>query len=451
MTATKFLFVPVGGASQVFFRVGFGVIMLWSLLRFVSRGWVRAYYLEPTFHFTYPGLGWIKPWVAYGLPEWTLYGHVALLCVCCVAITFGVYYRWACALFFVGFTYLELIDKTFYLNHYYAISLLALLMCFLPLDQSLSWKVPALKPLPRWSLYILRFQVGLIYFFAGIAKINGDWLIQGEPLRRWLPALHQTPLLGGLFLIPAAAWIMSWVGMLFDVSIPFLMLSSRWRGWAYGSVLVFHLLTALLFPIGLFPWLMMFAALIFFAPDWPVRIMPRALKGWLETRNREETKPDSYSTGRGLRPVQKLFFGVFLMLQVLMPLRHHLYAGSVLWNELGFRFAWHVMLIEKTGWVEFTVKDPVSGRFWIETGDDLTAFQRRMMSMQPDMIVQYARHLAERKQPEFPALEVYAEAYASLNGRPSQLLIDPAVNLRHVYWRQLPSVIVPLQPIPPLQ
>ncbi len=441
MTATRFLQTPICAASLVFFRVGFGLLMLWSLLRFWARGWIQAYYIDPAFHFTYSGLAWIKPWTAYGLPQWTLYAHVLVLCVACLAIAGGFFYRTACAVFFLGFTYLELIDKTFYLNHYYAISVLALLLCFLPLDQSFSLRVPRLLPLPQWPLWVLRIQVGLIYFFAGLAKINGDWLWAAEPLRRWLPAFSNTPWVGALFLMPVLPWLMSWVGMLFDLTIPFWMSHPRWRRYAYVAVLGFHLLTAWLFPIGLFPWLMMFLALVFFAPNWPLVF----LKG---PQTRLGRPAIHFSEAVLLSPGRRWVLGLFLLWQCVMPLRHWMYPGNVLWTEEGFRFAWHVMLIEKTGWVEFTLKDPVSGRFWVLSPQDLTPFQQRMMSTQPDMILQYAHHLVAQRVQQYPHLEVYAESYAALNGRPSQLLIDPQVNLRdfdHNLWPK--PFLIPLKPI----
>lgn len=419
--------------------------MLVSLIRFGLKGWIDAYYIAPTFHFTYAGLSWVKPWTAYGLPAWTLYAHWFILCLCCVAIVLGVYYRWACLLFFVGFSYLELIDKTFYLNHYYAISLFALLMCFLPLDQSFSWQERKPVPLPQWALTVLRLQVGLIYFFAGIAKINGDWLLLAEPLRRWLPALASTPVLGFFFLIPATAWLMSWMGMLFDVGIVFFLASPRWRHLAYAAVVSFHLLTALLFPIGLFPWLMMFMALLFFPADWPLRL--RAFlpgRPFATVPGAKRALPDrrTYSMSRSVACFLCLFFGV----QTVMPLRHWAYPGNVLWTEEGFRFAWNVMLIEKTGWVEFVLKDPDSGKQWIDQSTELTPFQERMMSTQPDMILQYAHHLGATHARTYPRLEVYAESYAALNGRPSQWLVSPYTNLRdygHNMWPK--PFIVPLQ------
>lgn len=122
---------------------------------------------------------------------------------------------------------------------------------------------------------------------------------------------------------------------------------------------------------------------------------------------------------------------LFLSLQLLLPLRHWLYPGNVLWTEEGYRFAWKVMLAEKTGHVTFTVTNPASGQSWaVFPGDYLTPQQEKQMSFQPDMILEFAHYLAQQMQAQGLAeVEIRAEAYVSLNGRPSRLLLDPTVDL----------------------
>jgi vitamin K-dependent gamma-carboxylase len=138
---------------------------------------------------------------------------------------------------------------------------------------------------------------------------------------------------------------------------------------------------------------------------------------------------------------------LYLGLQVLVPLRFVLYPGNVNWTEEGFRFAWRVMLIEKSGQVEFEVVNHNPPRRWVVyPRSELTPLQYKMMSTQPDMIHEYALHLAERyRRQGYPDVEVRAQAWAALNGRPSQRLIDPAVDLAREPRSLLPkSWIVPL-------
>src|SRR6185503_85882 len=101
--------------------------MAFAMIRFLARGWVEELYLQPTFFFSYEFFPWVRP-----LPALAMHGLFVLLAGLALAVALGWCYRPAIALFFVGFTYVELIDKTTYLNHYYLVSLLSGLMIFLP-------------------------------------------------------------------------------------------------------------------------------------------------------------------------------------------------------------------------------------------------------------------------------------------------------------------------------
>ena len=122
---------PVSGASVATFRAVFGIVALVAIIRMFAHGWIDALYVEPAHHFTYPGFGWVRP-----LPDWGMYLLFAVIGALSVCIAIGYRYRLSVALFFLGFTYAELIDRTTYLNHHYWMSLLALLMVFLPLNQN---------------------------------------------------------------------------------------------------------------------------------------------------------------------------------------------------------------------------------------------------------------------------------------------------------------------------
>lgn len=414
----------VDGASLGFFRAGYGLMMLVSIVRFWSKGWIDALYLQPTMFFPYWGFEWIEPWPGVGM-----YVHFAVLGVLAALIMVGLWSRLALVLFFAGFTYVELIDRTTYLNHYYLISILALLMAFLPVDHALSVRRFLRMPsdagwIPRWSLYAMRMQVGLVYVTAGLAKLRSDWLLRAEPLHTWLGAYADLPLIGSILAHRSTAFAMSWAGAFFDLFVVVFLLWRPTRGFAYAAVLLFHAVTGALFPIGVFPVVMALSATIFFEPDWPRRWFG-SRKG-LATPAQLELPP--------LRRTQRLGFallGAHLVIQLAFPWRQLLYPGNPCWTEQGFRFAWHVMLAEKSGQVDFRVVDDRSGQTWVVfPRDRLTPFQHRMMSTQPDMILSFAHRLRDEwKKQGYADVSVYADAWASLNGRPRQRLIDPAVDL----------------------
>lgn len=433
---------PVSILPLVVLRIVFGLLMFAGTVRFMVNGWIDAFYVQPPFHFTYYGFGWVKP-----LPgDWlyVVYGAIALLALC---IALGVFYRVSMVAFFLLFTYTELLDKSYYLNHYYFISLLSFLCIFLPLHRHAAldaWRRPAIAThtVPGWCVALVRLQIGLVYFFAGLAKLKADWLFNAMPLRIWLTANADFPLIGGFFDTLWAPYLMSWGGALFDLSIPFLLLQRRTRPLAYLAVIAFHALTGMLFPIGLFPTIMIGCTLVFF--PWP--LPPRVLR-----KEKVCAAPlSAYGAARVRTAILALFFGI----QLVLPLRHWLYPGNVLWTEEGFRFSWNVMLAEKTGHVTFTVVEPASEReLTIFPSDYLTYQQEKQMSFQPDMILEFAHYLAcKMEERGLRDVAVYAEAYVSLNGRPSQLLLDPTVDLTrrtnslaHQAW------ILPLEGAEPIQ
>ena len=124
---------PVSGGSAAVFRVVFGLVGLVAVVRFFIHGWVADLYINPSYHFSYLGFGWVQPW-----PGWGMYAHFAALGLLSVCIAVGYRYRLSVILFTLGFAYVELIDKTTYLNHYYLMTLLGMLMVFLPLYHTAS-------------------------------------------------------------------------------------------------------------------------------------------------------------------------------------------------------------------------------------------------------------------------------------------------------------------------
>ncbi len=142
-----------------------------SIIRFVSKGWVDELYVQPDFFFTYYGFDWVQPFGAVGM--YILY---ALLLLSALGIMLGCFYRWSATLFFLLFTYVELIDKTYYLNHYYFVSIIGFLLIFVPAHRSFSvdalrQKNRTLDKVPAWTINIFKLQLGFVYFFAGIAKL----------------------------------------------------------------------------------------------------------------------------------------------------------------------------------------------------------------------------------------------------------------------------------------
>lgn len=427
---------PVHIAPLAAFRVVFGLCMIFSTSRFLALGWVQDHYVKPLFHFKYYGFGWVQAG-----PTWWLYTAHGILLLASVFVVLGLYYRWAAWVQFLAFTYIELIDLTYYLNHYYYVSLACLLLALLPANRFFSLDVvrrPALfaNRVPAWCIYVLMAQTGIVYTYAGLAKINTDWLLHALPLKIWLPASYDVPLLGPFFAWTYAPILFSWVGMLYDCTIVLWLLWKPTRPLAYLAVVFFHGVTGILFQIGVFPLVMVGGTLIFFREGWHLRWMNAISNLLSKTKNTllQFTEDKPYTPPQWKKKPLLVFFSLYFAFQVLFPWRYLLYPGNIFWTEEGYRFSWRVMLMEKAGTATFYVKDTKTGKEGeVFNTSFLNDHQEKQMAMQPDMILQYAHFLSNYYQGQGvykPA--VRAEVYVTLNGRRSQLLVNPTVDLSKI-------------------
>ena len=416
------LFRHISIAPLVTFRVVFGLVMLASILRFWLNGWIEEQYIFPDFHFKYFGFYWVP-----NLPDWGYYLSFALMALSALGIALGAFYRISATLFFILFTGIELIDATYYLNHYYFVSVISFLLIFVPAHRmySLDVRLGLIKlrdSVPALSIYLIMFQLGLVYFLAGIAKINSDWLFEAMPLSIWLPAQDDFPLIGSLFQYKLTAFAFSWGGMFYDLLIPFVLLSSRLRWLGYLAVIGFHLMTWFLFQIGMFPFIMIGATLIFFSANFHHTIHS-FLGGSVKLS--DYSRKSTYLS----KPVL-IALSLFICVQIALPFRYLLYPGNMFWHEQGYRFGWRVMLAEKAGYAQFKVEDSEGRKTLIDNSEFLTPVQEKMMSTQPDFMIQYAQYLkAHYSNLGMDAAAVKADVFVTLNGRASAPFIDPNIDL----------------------
>lgn len=415
-------------APLAVFRIFFGIMMFISIIRFWSYGWIDKLYIKPKFFFSFYGFEWVKPIGVYTYIIFIICG------ISTIFITLGFKYRIAIITFFLSFTYIELMDKTTYLNHYYFISLLSFIMIFLPANAyfSLDAKIKKMsfQQVPSWTLDVLKLLLGIVYFYAGLAKLNSDWLVNAMPLKIWLPSKYDTPFLGDLLQKEWMHYLFSYSGMIYDLTIPFLLLCRKTRPFAFAMVVIFHVLTRVLFPIGMFPYIMIVSTLVFFDSGFHHKILDlisricKINKSKFDTRKVLQFVPEN---NRILISILTIFF----VIQLLLPFRYLLYPGELFWTEEGYRFSWRVMLMEKAGYANFKiVNGKTKQRFYIDNDDFLTAFQQKQMASQPDFILQYAHFLKKHFENQgHQNVQVFVESYVALNGRLSAPYIDPKVDL----------------------
>lgn len=442
----KGLFDQVDGASLIVFRVLFGLIMAWEVVRYFQKGRIYRNYIMPEFHFKYYGFEWVAP-----LPGDGMYWLFAFLGVLAMCIAVGAFYRLASTLFFLCFAYIFFIDQTTYLNHFYLVGLFACLMIFMPANRSFSidaWRRPELRSrtVPSWSVWTLRSQMEIMLLYAGIVKINADWL-QLQPLTMWLQARTDTFLIGPLYSYDWFVAVGAYGAIILHVVGAPLLLWRKTRLFVFFAYCCFHISNHFTFNIGIFPWFTIVGTLLFFDPGWPrqfgqwiLRMLPGDLSrtlAWPASIKDFLKAPD----GKPGNPSQQFRFvvvsgiAIWMSAQVLVPARHLLYPGNPSWTEQGHRFAWQMKLRSKRGRAKFIVRDPATGRTWrVDDRAFLTARQIRKMSGRPDMLLQYAHHLATQWQTRHGVAnaEVRVQSSISLNGRRKQFLIDPHRDLAKV-------------------
>ncbi len=450
----NFLFKKVNIASLVFFRIVFGILGFADVL----GAWIGKHFWEKSFNpdnfqFKYYGFGWVKvipdPWLSIVFIITMISG---------LGIAFGKWYRQSAIIFAIGFSYIFFLEKAYYLNHGYLTMLIAWWIIFMPLDRNYSMDVikkPEIRKteVDYWSLFLLKFMMGVVYFFGGIAKINPDWL-NGQPLKIWLKQKSDMFLLGPLWEQEWVAYFMSYSGLLLDLLVVFFLINKRTRIWALGFVIFFHINNMILFLIGIFPFLSVTLTLLYFEPDFPIKaweFLERKFKKlnrvgdwWRKKFNVNQNQNPRLKNQNSNRKIITAFVLVFSTLMLLLPLRHHLFKGNVAWTEEGHRYSWRMMLRQKRAYGNFTVKNLRTNKITkVKTEDHLTKRQKRKLLTHPDMILQFAHHLRDMYElAEGDEFAVYADLNAKLNGGKYQKYIDKKVDLakeefelfRHKEW-----------------
>ncbi len=422
----KYLNKNISVAPLVVFRILFGALTSYAWFWSVFKDDIATRYTQPLFFFKYYGFDWVLYPSDAGI-----YALYCLWIIGSIGIFFGAFYRFSILLFMFSFGYLQLIDASNYINHYYALLIFSFCLLWIPAHTRFSvdvWRKPSLKTLqaPVLYLYVLRVQIAIIYTFAALAKLNSDWLLSAMPLKIWLLQQHDFPFVGFLFRYHSVHLLASWAAFIFDLCIVWCLLYSKTRIFAYIAVLLFHSLTGLLFNIGLFPLLMIVCTTLFFSPSFFERCLLTIDKTTLAASS---SARQSTTVPRAL----KCLFLVHVLIQLLLPLRHaFLYNDHILWTENGYRFSWRVMLVEKEGYATFYVKDSQSNRTWqVDNSTYLTPFQEKRMAIRPYHLVQFGQFIGKEftQKYKIEQVKVVVDVAVSLNARVSQSLMNPETDL----------------------
>ncbi|MBV6644397.1 MAG: HTTM domain-containing protein [Cyclobacteriaceae bacterium] len=409
-------------APLVFFRMCYGFLVAAECWGAILTGWVKRAFIIPQYTFHFIGLDWLQP-----LPGDGMYYYFIIMGLTGILMMLGLFYRYAAFTFFLMWTGVYLMQKTNYNNHYYLLVLLSAIMAIMPAHKANSLDVKfgfVQKDLRCYGVYIWFFilQVLIVYVYASINKINPDWLA-ARPVDRWFVGKAHYPVVGPILSQDWFPYFVAWGGIIYDGLIVFLFLDKRTRTLGFGLSIFFNLFNSIVFQIGIFPYLMIAFSAFFYSGE---TIRRRFLRKRSEVAHQEGSLPSYVYLG----------FAMYFLVQILLPLRHHLFPGDVTWTEEGHRMSWRMMLRQKSGFQKFLVEHEDGSVDKVNPSEYLTSKQMRKVAVLPDMTWQFAQILKQEYAERGETVKVFVEGKVSVNGSPFHQLIDPDVDLAGVSWNR---------------
>jgi len=421
----RFLFTKIDNSPLIIFRIFFGILVALECYGAILTGWVRRTMIEPQFTFNFIGFDWLQP-----LPGNGMYFYYFFMGTFGVFIALGYKYRFSIISFTILWTGVYLMQKTSYNNHYYLLVLISGLMCFFPAHRSYSMDVrqnPKLKSdsMFGWVKWAVILQLLIVYVYASIAKLYGDWLDFGI-IKILMLDKADYYLIGELLQEHWVHKIIGAAGILFDLLIVPALLWKPTRKIAFFISIFFHLFNSIVFQIGIFPYLALAFTVFFYEPMTIRNIFLKRKTPYLSDKIEIPSfKNILYTLG-----------GIYFVIQLVLPIRHHFIQDDVLWTEEGHRLSWRMMLRSRGGTVQFKVTNKANNESTIiELDDYLTKKQKRRIASYPDFIWQFAQRLKKEYEKKGEEISVHAlNSKVSVNGKAYRAFINPKVDLANTNW-----------------
>ncbi len=450
------IFRPVDALPLGIFRFLFGFLLCVEFL-VLSRESFPSDYIKPLFHFTYPlfDLLGLKPLSKPYL--WLLF---YVLRISAVGIMLGLFTRISLILFTTAFGYFFFMESAVYTNHYYLIFLLSFLMCFghsgaiFSIDSLINTKNHR-ERVDYWEIFLLRFQICVVFLFGALAKMNADWLVYAAPL--YLNLVKHLTFLGYPLQEKWMAFVLSWAGMLSDLGLGILLAINRLQKLTFLWLCLFNGLNVFFFGLGIqtFPYLMVSSYILFLRPSTVREFATRWVRPGLLGKYIGSAQDPTRTGFRNKRSPGKVsqwipaFVVVYVSLQLLTPLRHLLYKRDLQWTHEGIDFSWRMMADHHETDGSITVEDPRTKDVYLHSPETLLSRKQLIMVNNPYMLVQYVQFLKQylSQQSGIKNPIIRADTQVSVNGRPFQRMFDPTCNLSGVTYSRFKDLswVIPLK------
>ena len=425
----KLLFQKIDNSPLIIFRIFFGILISLECFGAIATGWVKRNLIDPKYNFPFIDFDWLQP-----LPGSGMYFYFSIMGLLGLCVALGFKYRVSIITFTLLWAATYLMQKTAYNNHYYLLILISFLMCFFPAEKAKSIDAKLNPNLETNSMYsyvkwIIVLQLFIVYTFASIAKMYGDWL-DFSMIKVLMHPRRDYWLIGEALQQPFLHSIIGTAGILFDLLIVPALLFKPTRRVAFFTSILFHLFNSIIFQIGIFPYLSIAFSVFFFKPKTIQSTFFKSKQPFISLNN---TIVPNYKNSL------LLLMSIYFIAQLLLPVRHYVIEDDVLWTEEGHRMSWRMMLRSRIGKGNFKVVNKNTKQiFEIIPKDYLTASQERKVFAYPDFAWQFAQYLKIDFENKNMDVAVYLEdSQISINRKPYVPFIDSTTDLAAEPWKRL--------------
>ena len=410
---------PVPSISITLFRLCFSAILLIQTYHFIVSEFIDKNIIKPALLF--PFIHGLHPISNVNL---ILLGYIMLIAN--VGMLLNKFARFSTIIFFGCFTYFWMLDKGYFNNHYYFISIICFIIFLTEKESSFKKNLHT----PKISIFSLQLMIFIVYFIAGLNKLNPYWLFDFQPIRHILELkadITNNPFFNKEIIIMSV----SYLGLIFDLSVGFFLFFKRTRFFAFLAIVLFHLTNYWIFndvgEIGIFPFLMISTIVIF--------IDPISLNKLFHLND----KPVIQKTNSIFL---NNFLVVFLVIQIILPFRHFLFDGHVDYNGIGQRFSWRMKIMYKESEIDYFITNIMTReKYNVNIKTMLTNRQYNNLKYFPDLIVPLAKKIQIEAMEKFDIkhAKITCEYQTSFMGKNKQLLFSPTLDLTKIKESQLPN------------
>ncbi|XP_069128418.1 vitamin K-dependent gamma-carboxylase-like [Argopecten irradians] len=457
----KLMSRPTDPAALGVLRFLYGILLMIDTLEKKGLGTMSFRKWEKC---TFPVLYFLKP-----LPlDWMYLIHFILF-ITTIGIALGFMYRWCLVIFNVIYWYIHLLDMQKWNNHSYLFGLLSFLLLtadgnrYLSID-SIVWPKLRNQAVPLWNYTLFRFQVFLLYFFAGIKKLDAEWLYgysEKGLSKHWVFDVFR-PFLSNEMI---DLYIVHRFGFLLDLTLGFILFFDKSRKTGILMALSFHAMNSQIFFIGMFPYIGIATVSIFCYPDWPRKVMSRILfwksrppvylkynhhclygddgKAYKENGDQmiHVNGRKQKDTSKSLRPgayhvLCTVFVILYIAEQIFLPFSLGiLFKGLKTWGGELYGFTWNMMIEKHIADVSIFVKD-------LETGERVDMSQSMLKfgvgnrwAYTPVMLTQFTQCIPKRLQAQGHSnFAINYDVWLALNHRFRQRVVDPNKDIMTARW-----------------